>query len=214
MSTNVSEVSDPSEISKVSAERVWGIPKYAWLALGMVVTLVVGNRYNVAPLAWVVAVPLLLYMRQRSGWRDGVVLFAALQVAYFFALLKIVTDPLPVTFAFMFSIPVALSAYVLFEVFEVMRCRLGDGWGVVLFPALTVLNEWVASYTSPMGSWGSLAYTQIDNLALMQLASVTGLTGITALLACTSALVAVLIANADRRRYFLPISTVEVTGSE
>ena len=45
-------------------------------------------------------------------------------------------------------------------------------------------------------------------LALMQLASVTGLTGITALLACTSALVAVLIANADRRRYFLPIAAV------
>jgi len=174
------EVSGVSAVSEVSTERIWGIPKNAWLALGMVVTLFVGNRYNVAPLAWIVAVPLLLYMRQRSGWRDGVVLFAALQVGYFFALLKIVTDPLPVTFAFMFSIPVALSAYVLYEVFEVMRRRLGDGWGVVLFPALTVLNEWVASYISPMGSWGSLAYTQIDNLALMQLASVTGLTGITA----------------------------------
>ena len=53
MSTNVSEVSDLSKVSEVSAERIWGVPKNAWLALGMVVTVFVGNRYNVAPLAWV-----------------------------------------------------------------------------------------------------------------------------------------------------------------
>jgi apolipoprotein N-acyltransferase len=212
MSTDVSEMSGLPAVSEVSAEHIWSVPKNAWLVLAMVATVAVGNRYNVAPLAWVAAVPLLLYMRQRSGWRDGVVLFIALQVGFFFGLLKIVTDPLPVTFAFMFSIPVALAAYLLYEVFEVMRRRLGDGWGVALFPALTVSNEWVASYTSPMGSWGSLAYTQLDNLALMQLAAVTGLTGITALLACTSALVAVLIANADRRRYFAPMATVVIVA--
>jgi apolipoprotein N-acyltransferase len=196
--------------SQVSAKRIWGVPKNAWLALGMVVTVFVGNRYNVAPLAWVASVPLLLYMRQRSGWRDSVALFVALQVGLFFALLKIVTDPLPTAFAFIFSIPVALAAYVLYEGFEAMRRRLGDGWGVALFPALTVLNEWIGSYASPMGSWGSLAYSQVDNLVLMQLASVTGLTGITTLLACTSALVAVLIANTDRRRYFAPMATVVI----
>ena len=63
-----------------------------------------------------------------------------------------------------------------------MRRRLGDVWGIVLFPALSVLNEWLGSYVSPMGSWGSLAYTQIDNLPFLQLASVFGLTGISALL--------------------------------
>jgi len=202
MTTHGRQGADVPAAAELAAQRIWGVPKHAWLVLGIALTATVGNRYNVAPLAWVAAVPWLLFMRQRSGWRDGVALFVALQVGFFLALLKIVTDPLPVTFAFMFSIPVALSAYVLYEVFEAMRRRLGDGWGVVLFPALSVLNEWIASYTSPMGSWGSLAYTQLDNLALMQLASVTGLTGITALLACTSALVAALIANADRRRFF------------
>ncbi len=57
MSINVSEVSDASEVSEVSevsAERIWGVPKNAWLALAMLATVFVGNRYNVAPLAWVV----------------------------------------------------------------------------------------------------------------------------------------------------------------
>jgi hypothetical protein len=35
MSTNVSEVSDVLEVSEVSAERIWGVPKNAWLALGI-----------------------------------------------------------------------------------------------------------------------------------------------------------------------------------
>ncbi len=187
---------------EASTSRLWNLPRHVWLALGMVILLFVGNRYNVAPLAWVAAVPWLLFMRQRSGWRDGVLLFTALQVGFFFALLKIVTDPLPVSFAFMFSIPVAISAYVLYEMFEVLRRRLGDGWGLALLPCLSVLSEWIGSYTSPMGSWGSMAYTQIDNLALMQLASVLGLSGITLLLAATSALITVLIASSDRRRWY------------
>jgi apolipoprotein N-acyltransferase len=192
-----------THVMEGSGARVWHLPRTAWLLVGILVTFFVGNRYNIAPLGWVAAVPWLVYLRQRAGWRDRALLLVALQVGYFLALLKLVTDPLTVSFAFMFSIPVALSAFVLYEVFESMRRRLGDGWGIVLFPALSVLNEWVGSYASPMGSWGSMAYTQIDNLPFLQLASVFGLTGISALLAASSALAAVLMAN-DKRRRFAP----------
>ncbi len=188
------------------ATRVWNIPHHGWLIIGMLLTVAVGNRYNIAPLAWVVSVPWLIYLRQQAGWRDHLLLFVALQVGYFFALLKITTEPLPVTFAFMFSIPVAISALILFELFEAGRRRLGDGWGVALFVSLSVINEWLGSFTSPMGSWGSIAYSQIDNLPLMQLASVTGLTGISALIAATSALGAVLIASDERRRFVGPLA--------
>jgi apolipoprotein N-acyltransferase len=190
--------------------RVWHMPRAAWLLVGILVTFFVGNRYNVAPLGWVATVPWLVYLRQRAGWLDRVLLLAALQVGYFLALFKLVTEPLTVSFAVMFSIPVALSIFALFEVFESMRRRLGDGWGILLFPALTVLNEWLGSYVSPMGSWGSLAYTQIDNLPFLQLASVFGLTGISALLAASSAVAAVLMANDQRRRFAPAVAAVTV----
>ena len=190
------------------ATRIWNMPRHGWLLLGMLFTVAVGNRYNIAPLAWVAAVPWLIYLRQQSGWRDHVLLFAALQIGYFLALLKITTEPLPVAFAFMFSIPVAISAYILYELFEAGRRRLGDGWGVALYVCLAVLNEWLGSFTSPMGSWGSIAYSQIDNLPLMQLASITGLTGISALIAATSALGAVLIASDERRRFIPALGAV------
>ena len=192
------------------AAKVWRLPRTAWLVAGVLVTFFVGNRYNIAPLSWVAAVPWLVYLRQRAGWRDRVLLLVALQVAYFLALFKIVTEPLTVSFAVMFSIPVALSIFVLLEVFESMRRRLGDGWGILLFPALTVLNEWLGTYVSPMGSWGSLAYSQIDNLPFLQLASVFGLTAISALLAASSAVAAVLMANDERRRFAPAVVAVTV----
>ena len=193
-----------------SDARVWHLPRTAWLVFGILITVFVGNRYNVAPLGWVAAVPWLVYLRQRAGWRDRVLLLVALQVAHFLALFKIVTEPLTVSFAVMFSIPVALSVFALYEVFESMRRRVGDGWGIVLFPALIVLNEWLGSYVSPMGSWGSLAYSQIDNLQFLQLASVFGLTGVSALLAASSAVAAVLMANEERRRFVPAVVAVTV----
>ncbi len=87
---------------------------------------------------------------------------------------------------------------------------LGDGWGIVLFPTLMVLNEWLGSYVSPMGSWGSMAYTQIDNLPFLQLVSVFGLTSISALLAASSAVAAVLMASDERRRFAPALAAVAV----
>ena len=43
--------------------------------------------------------------------------------------------------------------------------------------------EFINTQTGPLGSWGSVAYTQYGNLPLMQLASVTGIFGIAFLIA-------------------------------
>lgn len=53
---------------------------------------------------------------------------------------------------------------------------------ILVFPCAYVLEEWISAQFNPFGTWGSEAYTQYGNLALMQLASVTGLWGITFLI--------------------------------
>ncbi|MEZ4443710.1 MAG: nitrilase-related carbon-nitrogen hydrolase [Polyangiaceae bacterium] len=177
------------------------VPNWALLALGAAFTALAGSRYNVAVLGWVAAVPFLLYLRRASGWRAFAAYGLALQVGHFFQILKIVTAPLPWFFAALFSVPSALAAFALGVVFEKLRRRLGDGWGLALFPALEVGFGWLASHYSGMGSWGSPAYTQLDNLPLLQLTSLFGLSGLTALLAATSALVAVLLATGQVARW-------------
>jgi len=61
--------------------------------------------------------------------------------------------------------------------------RRGRGIAAMLaMPALWVAVEYVNTQTSPHGTFGSLAYSQMDMLPVLQLASVTGLWGISFLL--------------------------------
>ncbi len=173
---------------------------WTWLLLGIAVTALAGNRFNVGLLGWVVAVPWLVYLRRTEGWRSHLLFFGALQIGTFLQIVKIVTEPLPWFFALMFSIPMAIGAFLAFALFEALRRRLSDRWGLVLFPAIAVLSDWSSATFSEMGSWGGLAYTQLDNLPLLQVTSLFGLSGVAMLLAATSALFAVLI-DTDPREW-------------
>ena len=167
------------------------LPNKALLALGILLLAFSGMRYNIAPLAWVAPVPWLLYLRRTSGWRSRLLLAGALQVGALFQFVGIITEPIPVFFAPMFSVPAALGVTALYLLFEAGRRRLGDGWGLALLPSLAVVGEWVGANTSEMGSWGAAAYTQIDNLALLQTVSLFGLSGIAWLMALAAAVIAV-----------------------
>ncbi len=187
---------------------VSSVPPWVWLVVGVGFTALAGNRFNVGLLGWVVAVPWLLYLRRTRGWTARGLLLLALQVGAFLNILKIVTDPLPWFFALMFSVPSAVASFGAYLLFEAARRRLGDRWGVVLFPSLVVLLEWVAFTWSDMGSWGSLAYTQLGNPALLQVASLFGLTGVSALLAAVSALVAAAVASPRPRHWWREVAGV------
>ena len=57
--------------------------------------------------------------------------------------------------------------------------RAGVAWrmcgaAVVAFPAAWVTSEYVRNLTTPHGSAGSLAYSQLKFLPFLQLASITG----------------------------------------
>ncbi|HET7843033.1 MAG TPA: nitrilase-related carbon-nitrogen hydrolase [Xanthomonadales bacterium] len=60
--------------------------------------------------------------------------------------------------------------------------RLPPLAGTLVFPAALVAFELVLAH-GPFGAWGMLAYTQADVLPLAQLASVTGMAGVTFLVA-------------------------------
>lgn len=185
-------------LSGASLAQRW--PLAALLLLGVLLTALVGNRYNVAPLAWVASVPWLLALRRTSGARGWLALLAALQLGTALQVAKIVTEPLSFGFVPMFSVPMALVSWVSLVLFELSRRRLGDGFGVVLFPAVTVVVEWAGASFSELGSWGALAYTQLGS-PLMQTASLFGLWGISLLVAASSALIAAILSDTRPSRW-------------
>ena len=70
--------------------------------------------------------------------------------------------------------------------------KRGAYWAALLaFPALWVSFEWLLNLTSPHGTGGSLAYTQLAFLPFLQLASITGPWGMSFLLLAFPAALAI-----------------------
>ena len=173
-----------------------------WLLLGIAFTALVGMRWNIGWLAWVMSVPFLLYLRTAQGWQAQLWLLAALQLGVFLQILKMITEPIPWPMAAMFSVPLALGSWIAYAGFEWLRRRLGDGWGLMLFPALVIALEWLGWRGSELGSWGALANTQVDNLPLLQTTALAGLAGPALLLSLVAAWLAVVIADTHPARWW------------
>ncbi len=136
----------------------------------------VSMRFNIAWLAWISFVPLLLLLRQTNGFRGWASIFVLLQIAVFLQVVKIVTEPIPLSMALAFSIPMAAQTWVLTLIYEKTRRRTGEVAGAFLFAALMSAAEWASFYFSPTGSWGSMTYTQPGNLPLLQMTALFGIT--------------------------------------
>lgn len=130
------------------------------------------------PLMWFAPLPVLLFAAgSRSRWSAAVVAFAAWFAGsacmwrYFQALHRPLGD-WAVTYALVSLI--FTGAVLLFRAL----LRRGRPWSaLVAFPAAWVTGEFAASRLTSGGTAGSLAYTQLEFLPYLQLASLTGPTG-------------------------------------
>ncbi len=151
-----------------------------------------GNGLNPYwPLLWFAPIPVLL-LASRAAWPTAA---AAAFLAWFvgsfsfwryFHLLGM--PPGVVAFIFAFEAVVFALAVLLFRALLRRRAL----WSaLVAFPAAWVTSEWVRNFALPHGTAGSLAYTQLNFLPFLQLASVTGPWGMSFLLMLFPAAVAI-----------------------
>jgi apolipoprotein N-acyltransferase len=134
------------------------------------------------PLLWFAPVPALLFA-VRTSWPKAALAAAlawtagGLNLWHYFSVLHV---PLVVRAAIV-AIPALMfaAAALLFRAL----LRGGAGWSALLaLPAAWVSFEYLFSLVSPHGTGGNLAYSQLNFLPVLQLASVTGPWGISFLL--------------------------------
>lgn len=165
----------------------------ALLAIAVTAALVwFGNGLNPYwPLLWFAPIPVLLFASRTPWSTAAVTAFLAWFVGSFsfwryFHLLG--TPPVMVAFIFAFEAVVFTLAVLLFRAL----LRRGAPWSALFaFPAAWVTSEWVRNFALPHGTAGSLAYTQLNFLPFLQLASVTGPWGMSFLLLLFPAAVAI-----------------------
>lgn len=147
-------------------------------------------RYSLAELGWVVFAPFLIFFHTHGTFKQHLALFATLVVVFLVTVSKMVTSEIPWAPVPMFAIPMAFSYFAVLAVAGVSHRRLGARSGVYTFASMAVVMGWVQYSFTPGASWGILAHTQIDNLPLVQVAALSGLGGITFLVALGSGLTA------------------------
>jgi len=150
------------------------------LTLGGALVVAANLRWGVGLLAWIAPVPLLRYLRITSGWRARVTFVAAVALAWIAATTKIVTPPLPLAFALL-GVAFAAPRVAGYLAADAMRRRLGERAGVAAFPAVMIVLEWLQFRFTHLGTWGAAANTQLDDLPLLQIASVGGITAVSVL---------------------------------
>jgi len=136
-----------------------------------------------APLAaWIGPALILRYSRDHKGWLG----YPLVLVAYIPAFLIGFGEnwasqfPLPIVsilavfYAFLWSLPYLAD--------RLMGARLKGFSSTLVFPLAATTLELVNTQINPVGTWGATGFTQYGNLPLMQLASVTGMIGITFLM--------------------------------
>jgi apolipoprotein N-acyltransferase len=129
------------------------------------------------PLAAFIAPPLLIYLnKERTLWHSIRLTFLVLLTSTLIANYRVM--PFPLILFIPVSIQVSLLATIPYVIYERLSRRSGSWSFTLFFPALQVLLEYVNSFFGG-GSWGSIAYSQIDNAALVQVVSLTGMWGLT-----------------------------------
>jgi apolipoprotein N-acyltransferase len=167
---------------------------------------------EVAPLAWVGLVPLLLAIRGRSpggafalGWVAGTVFY--LVTCYWIVY----------TIGHYTALPVPVAAIILLLMSSALACyhgafAAGVAWferrglpAVWLGPALWVTLEWLRGWFFIGFPWAALGYSQYRFHSLVQMAEVTGVYGVSAVLVLFNMVVAaVLVTPGARARRNLP----------
>ena len=151
-------------------------------------------------LTWLAPLPILLIAPRLGGWSA----FFAAAVAWYvgslnlwhYLLANFATIPLVVVFS---AIPSCLFALdvLLWRTF-VLR---GSPWkAAVAYPAFWVAFEYLYNLVSPNATFGNLAYTQMDFLPVLQIASVAGIWGISFCLFLFPAAVAAVLSPGSGKR--------------
>lgn len=184
----MSYVEEPSKLVGYPT-RAWLSPTLMLLAASVLIFMTF-MKYSVAGFGWIVFAPLLAFLHERGTIGRHLAVLATLIVAFLAAVSKMNTVEIPGAVVPFFAVPLAFSYFVALAFGSLAHRRLGVRWGVYTFASICVVLGWIQYSFTPGSSWAILAHTQLDNLPLVQLASLTGVGGITFLVALGSALAA------------------------
>ncbi len=153
---------------------------YVWLVVAMILGIfsISIGKWVIPIAAWLSAIFVLRFMRsQRRAWLGYLILVVTTGIAAAIALPGFLGPIL---------IPVIIGSALITNLApladRLLVPRLPGFLATLVFPLAYTALEFINTVTNPIGSFGMQAYTQYDNLALLQLVSLTGMWGLSFLM--------------------------------
>jgi apolipoprotein N-acyltransferase len=154
---------------------------YLWLLLGILLLIFSNGIFHIIPAAtWLAPVFLIRFLRTHVKKR-GVFLFLMFYLTAWVIMLYGLYSGMPPWVSVVTGLLYGIFFFLAFWADRLIVSKKNGFAGTLVFPTAVVTIEFFLSLT-PGNSWFSLAYTQ-PLLPLMQLASVTGMWGISFLIA-------------------------------
>jgi apolipoprotein N-acyltransferase len=160
-------------------------PAFLWLAVYAVLYVFAGGRWAIPVAAWLAPVFAIRFFRDSQNglsaflWLWLATAVASIIASYHTTTLHFQSELIePVLFAAM-SLPI-LIPFVVDRIFHRRWASDGPGplWLTFVFPISFTAMDFGSSIGSPLGSWGSLAYSQAGSTALMQVIASAGMSSI------------------------------------
>lgn len=160
---------------------------YLWLVLGIILSLFtvpIGN-YGIPLAFWIGSLFFIRFMRTQRRWWLAALLIA---ISTFLTAYLVLPDWLgmirPTSAA-----GAAILTSLVYIADRLMVQRLPGFLATLVFPLGYTALEFINTFGSPLGSWGTSVYAQAGNLPLLQLVAITGMWGVSFLVAWPSTLI-------------------------
>ena len=153
----------------------------SWLALATALMAFANGRHTIAVAAWLAPLFLLRFVRTQKPTRGLLIAWVVVTGVWAFQFRGMA--PVPGVFYFVLAAVFGLLGVLPFVLDRVTAPRVGGFAATFILPSAWVVTEYLVATFTPYGSWGSAGYSQHENLALLQIVSVTGLYGVSFLIA-------------------------------
>src|SRR5579871_2568933 len=183
--------------------------RWLWLLIGGLLLPFAAYQSIIPLAAWTAPIFLLRFLRLAPRARGALLMiFAAYALSILFGMrggTGTVFDAavglalLPLLRGFLYTLPYAAD--------RVIGARLGAWPRLVVFPCGCVVVDWLMSSSRVTGTFGSPAYSQDSDLVLLQIVAVTGMWGLTFLIAWAAPTV-----NAAWERGFAELATYRLVA--
>jgi apolipoprotein N-acyltransferase len=158
---------------------------WLWLFAAIILALFANGRWLIPLAAWLAPLCFLRFVHMQKPMPGlilgGLGMIAAMHVNW---LGMTPLDGNPVLYTLVFA-GIGLTFWLPYIADRLVSPRIPGFLSTLVFPAAYTAMELVYTLTNPFSSWGSLAYTQTGWSSFIQIASITGIWGITFLSAWT-----------------------------